>query len=120
MKYVRVVQCRAEGGGIRVEMLREDQETDRFDVGSECAGLLVAALAAEVEKLKGQDNEQQFIRPVGFQTAMTEAGEPMILFTLEGGAELPLVFRRESVGLIISELQGLMGAVQVGPEIRWR
>jgi hypothetical protein len=120
LKYVRVVSCVAEDDSIRVEMLGEDQENHRFEVGSECAGVLASQLAAEFEKLKSADKEQQFVRPIGLQTAKTEAGEPMLLLTLEGGAELPLVFRPESVGLIISELQGLMGAVQVGPDIRWR
>jgi hypothetical protein len=119
VKYVRVIEWSAEGDSIRLEMLGEDQETHRFEVSAECAGVLVAALAAEFEKLKVRDKEQQFIRPRGMQTARTEQGEPMILMTLEGGAELPLVFKPESLGVLISELQGLMRAVQPGSQIRW-
>lgn len=101
-------------------MLGEDQEIHRFEVSSECAGLLVAALAAELEKLNVQGKEQQFIRPTGMQTARTEQGEPMILMALEGGTELPLVFRPQSLGVLISELEGLMRSVQPGSQMRWR
>lgn len=101
-------------------MLGEDQEIHHLEVSSECAGVLVAALAAEFEKLNAQDKGQQFIRPKRMQTAKTEQGEPMILMTLESGVELPLVFRAESLGVLISELEGLMRYVQSGSEIRWR
>ncbi len=120
MKYVQVVQWSAEGGSIRLEMLGEDQNIHRFEVSSECAGVLVAALAAELEKLNVQDNEQQIIRPTGMQTGKTEQGEPMLFMTLKGGAELPLVFKPESLGVLISELEALMRSVQPGSQIRWR
>lgn len=120
MKYLQVVQWSADGGGIRLEMLGEDQNIHRFEVSSECAGVLSAALAAEVEKLNVQEKEQQLIRPTGMQTARTEQGEPMILMTLNGGTELPLVFRTESLGALISELEGLMRSVRPGSQIRWR
>lgn len=119
MKYVRVVRWSAKDGDIHLEMLGEDQENHRFEVSSECAAALVAALAAEAEKLGGQDKAQQFIRPTGMQTAKTEQGEPMILMSLEGGTELPLVFKPESLGVLIAELQGLMRTVQAGSEMRW-
>lgn len=118
MKYVRVVQWSAKGDSIHLEMLGEDQGIHHLEIGSECAGVFVAALAAEFEKLNVQDKEQQFIRPTGMQTARTEQGEPMILMTLEGGTELPLVFKPESLGVLISELQGLM-RVQPQSQIRW-
>lgn len=120
MKYVRVVQWSAESGSIRLEMLGEDQNIHRFEVSTECAGVLVAALGAEFEKLNMQEKEQQFIRPTGMQTGRTEQGEPMILMSLKGGAELPLVFRPESLGVLISELEGLMRSVQPGSQMRWR
>jgi len=119
LKYVRVVRCAAEDGDIRVEMLGEDQETHRFDVSSECAGLLAASLAVEFEKIEGQDKDRQLIRPTGMQTARTERGEPMILMSLQGGAELPLVFKPESLGVLISELQRLMRSGAPEPQIRW-
>lgn len=118
MKYTRVVQWLTKGDSIGFEMLGEDQNIHRFDVSAECAGVLVAALAAELEKL--QDQAQQFIRPTGMQTGRTERGEPMLLMTLKGGTELPLVFRSESLGPLISELEKLMKSGQQESEIRWR
>lgn len=120
MKYVRVVQWSTEGESIHVEMLGEDQNIHHFEVSVECAGVLVAALAAEFEKLNGQDKAQQFIRPTGMQTAKTEQGEPMILMSLKGGVELPLVFKPESLGPLISELEGLRKLMEPGSQIRWR
>ncbi|HEX4692913.1 hypothetical protein [Sphingomonas sp.] len=119
MKYVQVVQWSAERDGIRFEMLGDDQELHRFEVSAECAGALGAALAAEAEKLNGEGN-QQFIRPTGMQTGRTEQGEPVLFLSLDGGTELPLVFKPESIGLILSELEGLMRAVQPGSQVRWR
>jgi hypothetical protein len=119
LKYVRVVRWSAEDDSIRLEMLGEDHETHRLEVSSECAGTLAAALATQLEKVNAQGKEQQFVRPKGMQTAKTEQGEPMILFSLEGGVELPLVFRAESLGALVSELQGLMRAVQPGSQVRW-
>ena len=101
-------------------MRADDDAVHEFEVSSGCAGLLVAALAAEHGKLNVQDAELQFIRPTGLQTAMTEAGEPMILMSLNGGAELPLVFPAESLRGLISELEGLMRAVRPGSEVRWQ
>lgn len=120
MKYTRVLEWQAERDGIRFEMLGDDQETHRFEVSAECAGTLVAALAAESEKLNAEGKDQQFIRPTGMQTAKTADGEPVILMTLKGGVELPLVFKAESLGVLIAELQGLMGSLQPGSQIRWR
>jgi hypothetical protein len=101
-------------------MLGEDQEIHRFEVSAECAGVLVAALAAESEKLNAEGRDQQFIRPTGMQTAKTAEGEPMVLMSLKGGVELPLVFKPESLGALIGELERLMRAVQPGSQIRWR
>jgi hypothetical protein len=120
LKYVRVVQWSTGDGGIRLEMLGEDQETHRFEVSAECAGALVAALAVESDRLNAEGRDQQFIRPTGMQTAKTADGEPVILMSLKGGVELPLVFKPESLGVLISELQGLMRTIQPDSQIRWR
>jgi hypothetical protein len=120
LKYVQVVEWSAGRDGIHFQMLGEDQEIHRFDVSLECAGVLVAALAAESAKLNAEGKDQQFIRPTGLQTGKTDQGEPVILMTLAGGAELPLVFKPESLGLLISELEGLMRAIQPGTQIRWQ
>ena len=120
MKYVRMVECTAEGDGVRVEMLGDDQERHRFLVSNECAKLLGASLTAQVEKLGLEGKDQQLIRPKGMQTARTDQGEPMVLMTLEGGAELPLVFKPESLTVLISELENLLRAVQPGSQMRWR
>ena len=101
-------------------MLGEDQNIHHFDVSVECAGVFAAALGAESEKLNGLDKAQQFIRPTGMQTAKTEQGEPMILMSLKGGVELPLVFKQESLGPLISELEGLRKLIEAGSQIRWR
>lgn len=120
MKYVRVVQWSTKGGSIHLELLGDDQEIHRLEVSEECAGALVGALAAESEKLNGEDRDQQFIRPTGMQTAMSGEGEPVILMTLKGGVELPLVFKPESLSVLISELEGLMKVLQPGSQVRWR
>jgi hypothetical protein len=99
-------------------MLGEDHKLHRIEVSPECAGILAAALAAEVEKLDADGREQQHIRPTAMQTARTGDGEPMILMTLANGAELPLVFKPESLGTIISELEALQRVLQ-GSQIRW-
>jgi hypothetical protein len=119
LKYVQVVQWSAKGGDVHLEMLGEDQEIHRLEVGSECVGTLAGALAAEFEKLNGQDKERQLIRPTGMQTGKTDQGEPMLFMTLPGGAELPLVFKRESLNLLISELEKLKGVLQPGSQVRW-
>lgn len=119
MKYIGVVQWSTKGGTIRVEMLGEDQAIHHLEVSPECAGVLAAALATESGKLTGENKDQQFIRPTGMQTARTEQGEPVILMTLKGGTELPLVFKAESLGVLISELEGLRRAVQPGSQVRW-
>ena len=110
----------AVGDGIRLEMRAEDEENYQFEVSSGCAGALAAALAAEFEKLNAQDSEQQFIRPTAIQTAITDRGEPMILMTLNGGAELPLVFPSESLAGLISQLEGLRQNLPSGTEVRWQ
>ena len=119
MKYVQVVRWSAKADGIELEMLGEDQQVHRFEVGAACAGVLAAALAAESAKLQNVQSEQQFIRPKGMQTGKTEQDEPILFMRLEGGVELPLVFKRESLGVLISELQGLERALQPGSQIRW-
>ena len=48
------------------------------------------------------------------QTAKTAEGEPVILMTLKGGVELPLVFKAESLSVLIAELQGLDGVAPAG------
>ncbi len=118
LKYVRVVQWSAKGDDIQLEMLGEDQEIHQFEVSAECAAVLVAALGAESEKL--QDKDQQFIRPTGMQTGKTDKGEPMLFMTLKGGTELPLVFKPESLGVLISELEGLRASLEPGSQMRWR
>ena len=40
--------------------------------------------------------------------------------TLKGGVELPLVFKPESLGVLISELEGLRTVLQPGSQVRWR
>jgi len=120
LKYVQVVQWSTKGGDILLEMLGEDQEIHRLDVSSDCAGVLVAALAAESEKLNAEGKDQQLIRPTAMQTGKTEEGEPVILMTLKGGVELPLVFKPESLGVLISELEGLMRSLEPGSQMRWR
>lgn len=120
VKYVRVVEWSAQGDEVRFEMLGEDQETHRLEISAECAPVLLAALAAETEKFKAQDREQQFIRPTGMQTGRTGQGEPMLFMTLPGGAELPLVFKRETLPVLIAELEKLQGAIQPDTQIRWR
>ena len=119
MKYVRVVQWSATDDGIDIEMLGEDQEVHRLEIGHECAGALAAALAAESERLHGQDKDRQLIRPKGMQTAKTLLGEPMLLMTLEGGVELPLVFKPESLDVLITELENLKKIIQPGSQVRW-
>ena len=119
MRYDRVVQWSTEGGNIRLEMLGEDQESHHFEVSSECAGVLVAALAAELAKLDVENKDQQLIRPSKMQTGSTHDGEPMIILGLKGGMELPLVFKPESLGVLIAELEKLRGHVQSGSQVRW-
>ena len=119
MKYDRVVQWSVDADSIRLEMLGEDQETHRIEVSTECAGVLVAALAAELAKLDMEGMDQQLIRPTSMQTGSTHDGEPMIILTLKGGMELPLVFKPDSLGVLIAELEKLRGHVQSGSQIRW-
>jgi hypothetical protein len=120
LKYNRVVRWSAEGDSIGLEMLGEDREPHRFEVSFECAGALAAALAAELAKLGVEGKDQQLIRPTGIQIASTHEGEPMIIFTLPGGTELPLVFKPESMSVLISHLEKLMGHIQSGSQVRWR
>jgi len=120
LKYVQVIQCAAEGDGIRVDMMGEDQREHRFDVSAQCAGVLAASLATEAEKFNTEDGNRQFIRPTGMQTGRTADGEPMLFLSIAGGAELPFVFKPESLGVIISELEALRQGVQPDPQIRWR
>lgn len=120
MKYNRVVRWSADGDAIALEMLGEDQQPHRLEVGFECAGVLAAALGAELARLGGDGKDQQLIRPTGMQIANTHDGEPMIILSLEGGVELPLVFKPESMGVLIAQLEKLMAHLQSGSQIRWR
>lgn len=121
MKYVQVQQWSAKGDSIHLEMLGEDQELHQFDLSAECAGVLVGALAVEVEKLAGRGQEAQLVRPTGMQTGKTDQGEPILFMTFKGGAELPLVFKREVLDVLISELEKLKGVLGgTGAEVRWR
>jgi hypothetical protein len=119
LRYHRVVQWSAAGDSIRFEMLGDDQKTHRFEVNAECAGMLAAALGAELAKLDPNEKDQQLIRPVSMQTGSTHEGEPMIILALRGGMELPLVFKPASLGLLIAELEKLRGQIQTGSEVRW-
>lgn len=119
MKYVRVVEWSAKDDGIELQMLGDDQEMHRVEVSSECAGALAGALAAELEKRNAQGNDQQFIRPASMQTGKTAQGEAMLFMTLKGGVELPLVFKAEALGLLISELEKLKAMLLPGSDVRW-
>jgi hypothetical protein len=44
----------------------------------------------------------------------------MLFMTLRGGAELPFVFKRESLDVLISELQKLKALIEPGAQIHWR
>ena len=120
MKYVRVVQWSVENDSIRFEMFGEDQNTHHFEVSAACAGVLVAALAAEVQKLDVESKDHQLIRPTGVQTGKTDQGEPMLFMTLKGGVELPLVFGVDSLGVLISELEKLRTNIGAESQVRWR
>ncbi|MGV1682064.1 hypothetical protein [Sphingopyxis sp. NJF-3] len=120
MKYVEVVEWSAKDGGVHFTMKDEDQALHRFEVGAECSAILAGALVAEFEKLDGPEREAQLLRPVGMQTGKTEQGEPMLFMTLRGGAELPFVFKRESLDVLISELQKLKALIEPGAQIHWR
>ena len=119
MKYVRVIQWSAGDQSIQLEMLGDDEEIHRFEVSSECAGVLAGVLASELEKRNAQGKGQQFIRPTGMQTGKTEQGEAMLLVTLKDGVELPLVFKAAALGPLISELDKLRAMLQPGAEVRW-
>jgi hypothetical protein len=99
-------------------MLDEDQQQHEIEMGAECAGVVAAALAAERQKF--EDKDQQFIRPTGMQTAQSAQGEPMLIMKLEGGVELPLVFRTQALGVLISELEKLKAILEPGSQIRWQ
>lgn len=118
MKYVRFDKWWPQEDSIHVELVGEDEQVHGFDVGAECAGVLAAVLAAGSEKL--QDTDKQFIRPRGMQTGQTSKGEPMLFMALEGGAELPLVFPKEALGSLISELEKLKAILEPGTQIRWQ
>jgi hypothetical protein len=120
LKYVRVLHWSTEGDSIELKMLAEDDSTQSLEVGKECAGTLAAALASELEKLNSQGVEQQFIRPTGLQTGKTGRGEAMLFITLEGGVELPIVFKPEALPVLISELEGLRSILEGGSQIRWQ
>ena len=44
----------------------------------------------------------------------------MLFMHLQGGAELPLVFKRESLDVLISELQKLKSLIEPGGQVLWR
>lgn len=119
MHYTGLVQWTTKGDTIRLELLGDDQQVHAVELSSQCAGAIVAALAVESGRLNRENSDQQFIRPTGMQTAKTSEGEPVILMSLKGGTELPLVFKRESLAVLISELQGLQRTIQPGTEVRW-
>ncbi|HSQ95769.1 MAG TPA: hypothetical protein VLM18_06725 [Croceibacterium sp.] len=119
MKYVRFDKWWLADDSIHVDMVGEDEQIHGFDVSAGCAGVLAAVLAAGREKLDDA-NEQQFIRPTGMQTGQTAQGEPMLFMVLEGGTELPLVFRPEALGALITELEKLRSILQPGSQIRWQ
>lgn len=106
-------------GVIRLELLGEDHKTHRVEVSAECAGALAAALGAEIEKLALDGKDQQLIRPKSMQTGQTYEGEPMIILTLPGGMELPLVFKPAGLDLLAAEIDKLRGQSPQGSEIRW-
>jgi hypothetical protein len=118
VKYVQVVQWSTKGDSIQLEMLGDDQEIHRFEVSTECAGVLSGALAAEFQKRDGQAMDQA-LRPTGMQTGKTAQDEPMLFMTLAGGAELPFVFKRESLAVLISELEKLKSALNPGTQVQW-
>ncbi|HEY7806543.1 MAG TPA: hypothetical protein VIC34_05025 [Croceibacterium sp.] len=118
MKYVRFDKWWPLEDGVHVEMVGEDEQVHSFDVGAECAGVLAAVLAAGREKLDPQ-NAQQFIRPTGMQTGKTAQDEPMLMMTLDGGVELPLVFPAQALGTLIAELEKLRSIIEPGTQVRW-
>ncbi len=119
MRYDEVVQWSTEGGSIRLAMLGEDQETHSLEVSAGCARALTAALASELEKIDPESKDQQLIRPQSIQTGQTYKGEPLLLLTLTGGVEMPLVFSAQSLDAMIAELQNLKGHLQGGSQVRW-
>jgi len=120
LKFVEVVEWSAKDGALHFALKGDDEVLHRIEVGLECAPVLASALVAELEKFDGQDREAQLIRPVGMQTGKTEQNEPMLFMRLQGGAELPLVFKRESLDVLISELQKLKSLIEPGGQILWR
>src|SRR5690606_18103289 len=120
LKFLEVVEWSAKDGALHFAMRGEDEALHRIEVGLECAPVLASALVAELEKIGGQDREAQLIRPVGMQTGKTEQNEPMLFMRLQGGAELPLVFKRESLDVLISELQKLKSLIEPGGQVLWR
>lgn len=117
MKYVRFDKWWPLEDSVHVELVGEDEQVHGFDVGAECAGVLAAVLAAGSQKL--QDQHKQFIRPTGMQTGKTHENEPMLLMVLDGGVELPLVFKPEVLGVLISELEKLRSILEPGSQVRW-
>lgn len=120
MKLEQLVSWSVTGDRIRLEMLDGDGQLQHLDVSGACAGVLVAALAAELQRVGGEGKDQQFIRPTGMQTARTGGGEPVVLMSLNGGVELPLVFKPESLRTLINELTGLLGVLEPDTQVRWR
>lgn len=118
MKYVRFDKWWPTEDSIHVDLVGDDEAIHGFDVSAECAGVLAAVLTAGREKLDPH-NEQQFIRPTGMQTGKTAENEPMLMMTLHGGAELPLVFKPEVLDVLISELEKLRSILQPGSQVRW-
>jgi hypothetical protein len=119
LKYVRFHKWWPQEDSIHVELIGEDEQAHAFDVAPECAGVLASVLAAGREKLD-PDNQAQFIRPTGMQTGKTAQNEPLLMISLDGGAELPLVFPAQALGALISELEKLRDVIQPGTQIRWQ
>jgi hypothetical protein len=114
-----VIEWSAAGQDIQLQLLGDDDVTHKVELSRECASVLASALAAEVEKGAAVEGQQQFIRPVGLQTGKTALNEPVLFMTLQGGAELPLVFQTGVLGPLIAELQKLKLILEPGGDVRW-
>ena len=106
-EQLRGIQTDAAAGSIDVAMRADDGKNYRFEIDSGCVAVLVAALAAEMGKLSGPQQGEQAIVVTGFQTALNDRGEPMVLVTLESGGILPLVFHSTDLRTLIGDLEAL-------------
>ncbi|HEY0012585.1 MAG TPA: hypothetical protein VGB79_06985 [Allosphingosinicella sp.] len=106
-EQLRGIQTDVAAGSIDVAMKAADGQHYRFEIGSACVAVLVAALAAEMGKLSGPGQGDQAIVITAFQTALNDQGSPMVLATLESGGTLPLVFHSSDLRTLIGELEAL-------------